>query len=418
VAPVPPVERPEPASSTGTGSYLPVLFFACAILIVSTGARSSFGLFLPEMTAARGWSRETFSLAIAFQNLVWGISGTFLGAMADKYGAARTLVLGALVYAAGFVGMAWAQSGVELTISAGLLIGVGIAGTSFGIILALLGRLVPEEKRSMAFGIGVAAASFGQFLFVPLAGRMISALGWQTTVWAHAAVVVLIVLFALALGRREGSHRDGGNLQIAAALRSALGDRSFHLLFWGFLVCGLQVVFIALHLPSYLKDRGLDASVGGTALALIGLFNIIGSLSAGALGQRFSKKRVLTTIYLARSAVISLFLWVPLSPASVYVFSAAMGVLWLSTVPLTNGLVGQIYGVRTLGTLGGVVFVGHQLGSFLGAWVGGRIFDVTGSYNWAWGLIIAFGLFAAAIHAPINEVALGRRSAAAASGTS
>ena len=409
-------ESGSPEANARHGSYLPVLFFACAILIVSTGARSSFGLFLPEMTAARGWSRETFSLAIAFQNLVWGISGTFLGAMADKYGAARTLVLGALLYVAGFLGMAWAQSGVELALSAGLLIGVAIGGTSFGIILALLGRLVPEEKRSLAFGIGVASASFGQFLFVPLAGRMIASFGWQPTLWMHAGVVALIVLFALALGRREGRHSDGGNLQIGAALRTAIGDRSFHLLFWGYLVCGMQVVFIALHLPAYLTDRGLDAGVGGTALALIGLFNIVGSLGAGVLGQRLSKKRVLTTIYLARSAVISLFLLVPLSPVSVYVFSAAMGVLWLSTVPLTNALVGQIYGVRTLGTLGGVVFVGHQLGSFLGAWAGGRIFDVTGSYNWAWGLIIAFGLFAAVIHAPINELALSRRGAAAPSG--
>lgn len=402
-----------PSAAESGGSYLPVLLFACGILIVSTGARSSFGLFLPEMTVARGWSRETFSLAIAVQNLVWGISGTFLGAMADRYGAARTLVFGALVYVAGFLGMAWAPSGVALSMTAGLLIGVAISGTSFGIILALLGRLVPEDKRSMAFGIGVASASFGQFLFVPVAGRMIAAFGWQATLWGHAGVVALIVLFALALGRREGRHQVGTDLRIVASLRSAIGDRSFHLLFWGFFVCGLQVVFLALHLPAYLKDRGLDGSVGSVALALIGLFNILGSLGAGMLGQRHSKKRLLAGIYLARSLAISLFLWIPLSPASVYVFASVMGVLWLSTIPLTNALVGQIYGVRTLGTLGGVVFVGHQLGSFLGAWAGGRIFDVTGSYNWAWALMIAFGLFAAVMHAPINEVALERRRAAA-----
>ena len=401
------------SSAAGSrASYLPVLLFACGILIVSTGARSSFGLFLPEMTVARGWSRETFSLAIAVQNLVWGISGTFLGAMADRYGAARTLFLGALVYVAGFVGMAWAESGVALNLTAGVMIGVAISGTSWGIILALLGRLVPEDKRSLAFGVGIASASFGQFLFVPLAGRMIAAWGWHATLLVHAGLVALILVFALALGRREGSHHDATDLRIVASLRSAIGDRSFHLLFWGFFVCGLQVVFLALHLPAYLKDRGLDPSVGGIALALIGLFNIAGSLGAGMLGQRLSKKRVLTAIYLARSLVISLFLWVPLSPASVYVFSALMGVLWLSTIPLTNGLVGQIYGVRTLGTLGGVIFVGHQLGSFLGAWAGGRIFDVTGSYNWAWGMMIAFGLFAAVVHAPINEVALERRRAA------
>ena len=404
----------EASPPSPTGSYIPVLIFACAILIVSTGARSSFGLFMPEMTVARGWSRETFSLAFAFQNLMWGIGGTFLGAMADKYGAARTLILGAVLYVVGFLGMAWAQTGLELTLSAGLLIGVAIGGTSFGIILAVLGRVVPEERRTMAFGVGVASASFGQFLFVPLTGQLIGAFGWQPTVYAHAALVALIVILALALGRREGHPAGAADLQIGAALRTALADRSFHLLFWGYFVCGLQVVFIALHLPAYVMDLGLDATVGAVALGLIGLFNIVGSLSAGVLGQRFSKKRVLSLIYILRSILMTAFLIVPISPASVYVFAALMGLLWLSTVPLTNSLVGQIYGVRTLGTLGGVVFVGHQLGSFLGAWAGGRIFDATGSYDWAWGLIIAFGLFSAMLHVPINEMALARRAPQAA----
>lgn len=405
---------PEGSRAAPAGSYLPVLIFACAILIVSTGARSSFGLFLPEMTVARGWSRETFSLAIAFQNLMWGIGGTFLGAMADKYGAARTLILGAVLYALGFLGMAWAQTGVELTLSAGLLIGIAIGGTSFGIIFATLGRLVPEDKRSMAFGVAVASASFGQFLFVPAAGALIGAIGWQPTLWVHAGLGALIVVFALALGRKEGHPGGGADLQIRAALRTALRDRSFHLLFWGYFVCGMQVVFIALHLPAYVMDQGLDGSTGAVAIALIGLFNIVGSLSAGALGQRHSKKRLLSTIYIVRSLVMSAFLFLPLTTASVYVFAALMGLLWLSTVPLTNALVGQIYGVRTLGTLGGVVFVGHQLGSFLGAWLGGRIFDATGSYDWAWALIIAFGVFAAIVHLPINETALARRAPAAA----
>jgi len=396
---------PAPASS----SYLKVLLFGCAILVISTGARSSFGLFLPEMTMARGWSRETFSFAIAIQNLMWGIGGSFLGAMADKYGSLRTLLLGGVLYVLGLLGMAWAETGLGLNLSAGLLIGVAIGGTSFGIILATLGKLVPPEKRSLAFGIGVASGSFGQFLFLPLAGWMIADLGWQTALVLHAAIVGAIVVLAFGVRGDTPAAGQGGEVRLADGMRDAFGDRSFHLLFWGYFVCGLQIVFLQLHLPAYLLDKGMPANVGAAAIALIGLFNVIGSLGAGMLGQRYPKKWLLSGIYVARSVVIGLFLLAPLTTWSVWLFSAAIGLLWLSTVPLTNALVGQVWGVRYLGLLGGIVFFGHQIGSFLGAWLGGRFFDQFGNYDLAWALVIGFGLFAALVHAPIDQRPLGER---------
>ena len=387
-------------------SYLPVLLFGCAILVVSTGVRSSFGLFLPEMTQARGWSRETFSLAIALQNLMWGLGGSFLGAMADRYGSMRTLLLGAVLYVAGFLGMAWAESGAALSLSAGVVMGIAIGGTSFGIVLATLGRIVPAGQRSFAFGVGVAAGSFGQFLFLPLAGRLIATIGWQAALFVHAAIVAAILLLALGM-RGEHEAAAAGPLRLADALRGALADRSFHLIFWGYFVCGLQVVFIQLHLPAYLLDKGMSANIGAAAVALIGLFNVAGSFASGVLGQKLSRKWLLAGIYVARSVVIGLFLLAPLGPLSVYLFSAAIGLLWLSTVPLTNALVGQRWGVQYLGLLGGVVFFGHQIGSFLGAWLGGRFFDLFGNYDYAWAMIIAFGVFAALVHAPIDQRPLG-----------
>lgn len=402
------------AGGSAASSYLKVLLFGCAILVISTGARSSFGLFLPEMTQARGWSRETFSLAIAIQNLMWGIGGSFLGAMADKYGSLRTLLLGGVLYVLGLLGMAWAETGLGLTFSAGLLIGVAIGGTSFGIILATLGKLVPPEKRSLAFGIGVASGSFGQFLFLPLAGWMIADLGWQTALVLHAVIVGAIVLLAFGVRGDAPVPGQGAEVRLADGLRDAFGDRSFHLLFWGYFVCGLQIVFLQLHLPAYLLDKGMPGNVGAAAIALIGLFNVIGSLGAGMLGQRYPKKWLLSGIYIARSVVIGLFLLAPLTTWSVWLFSAAIGLLWLSTVPLTNALVGQVWGVKYLGLLGGIVFFGHQIGSFLGAWLGGRFFDQFGNYDLAWALVIGFGLFAAVVHAPIDQRPLGERRVASA----
>jgi MFS family permease len=400
------------APQPGASSYLKVLLFGCAILIISTGARSSFGLFLPEMTQARGWSRETFSFAIAMQNLLWGLGGSFLGAMADKYGSLRTLLFGGVLYVLGLLGMAWAETGLGLTLSAGLLIGVAIGGTSFGIILATLGKIVPPEKRSLAFGIGVASGSFGQFLFLPMAGWMIADFGWQMALVLHALIVGAILLLALGMRGDAPVAGQGVEVKLAEGFRSAIGDRSFHLLFWGYFVCGLQIVFLQLHLPAYLTDKGMPGKVGAAAIALIGLFNVIGSLGAGLLGQRYGahKKWLLAGIYVARSVVIGLFLIAPLTEWSVWLFSAAIGLLWLSTVPLTNALVGQVWGVKYLGLLGSIVFFGHQIGSFLGAWLGGRFFDQFGNYDLAWALVIGFGLFAALVHAPIDQRPVGERA--------
>lgn len=395
-------------------AWLWPLVAGCLILVLANGGRSTTGLFMPEMTQARGWTRETFGLAIAVQNIAWGAGAILFGAMADRIGAMRTLMVGATLYTLGFVGMGWAQSGLGLTLTGGLLMGLGIGGTAFGVVFAALGKLIPAERRTWAFGIGTAAGSFGQFLFLPATAEGIRALGWESALIGHAMAVATIGLFALGVrGDRSAAARQAGDLTFSQALREAVGDRSFHLLFWGYFVCGLQVVFIGLHLPAYLADKGMPLSLGAQALAIVGLFNVIGSLSAGVLGGRFPKKWLLAGIYVARSLVMIGFLLAPLSVYSVWVFAALMGLLWLSTVPLTNGLVGEIYGVRHLGLLGGVVFFGHQIGSFLGAWLGGRIYDLTGHYDWAWVMVIAFGAFAAVMHAPIDARPMVKRQALA-----
>jgi MFS family permease len=390
--------------------YLRVLVFGCVILLLSNGARSSWGLFLPEMTVARGWSRESFSFAIATQQLAWGIGAALLGATADRLGAMRTVLLGALLYVAGLVGAAWVTTGTGLSLTAGVLVGAGVAGTGPGVVMAAIGKIVPADRRMWAFGVAGASASMGQFLFLPATAEAIRLWGWQGALFANTLAVVLIVAFAMGLrGDREAAASGSGAATLRGAWLEATRDRSFHLLFWGYFVCGLQVTFLGLHLPAYLRDKGMGIEVGAYAIALIGLFNVVGSLGAGWLGSRYQKKWLLTGIYVARSLLMIVFLVAPLSPASVYLFSAAMGLLWLSTVPLTTSLVGQIYGVRHLGMLGGVVFLGHQFGSFLGSWLGGRIFDATNSYDLAWMLVIAFGAFAALMHAPIDQRPLEQR---------
>lgn len=401
--------QPDTSASPPSTPWVPVLFVGCLILIISFGLRSGFGLFLPEMTAARGWSRELFSLSIAIQNLAWGFAGFFLGTLADRYGSVRVLVLGGVLYATGLVGMAYAETGAMLHVTSGLLVGVAIGGTAFGIVFAALGKIVPEEHRAMAFGFGVAAGSFGQFLFTPVIGMLIDSQGWQNALFMLAGTALLIVLLAFGIRGNPPSADSAVSFNPMQAMRGAIKDRSFHLLFWGYFVCGLQVVFIGLHLPVYIQDQGFTANVGALSLALIGLFNIVGSLTSGYLGQKLPKKWLLVVIYLSRSAVMGLFLLVPISAFSIYVFSAAMGLLWLSTVPLTTALVGQVWGVRYLGMLGGVIFVGHQLGSFMGAWLGGRLYDMFGSYDYAWAMVIAFGLFAAVVHAPIDQRPLASR---------
>ncbi len=388
----------------------PLVIIVCGtlILIIANGFRSSSGLFLQPMTLAHGWTRATFSTAIAMQHIVWGLSGPLFGAVADKFGPGRALATGALLMSAGYWGMSQAQTGAELILSAGVLIGSGFGGAGLGMVLAVFARNVQARHRSMVFGVGTAAGSMGQFTMLPLGQALINAYGWQQALVQQALIVLLVVPLSFALAGKPKHSRAAGEADqsMRQAMRAALGDRSFHLLFWGYFTCGFQVMFITLHLPSYLVDKGLPASLGAAAIAIVGLFNVLGSLAYGWLGGRYSKKYLLSSLYLMRSLVVAVFIMLPVSGVSVYVFSAFLGLFWLSTVPLTQGLVGQIYGLRYLGMLTGVVFLGHQVGSFLGSWMGGKIFDASGSYDLAWWLIIGAGVYAALIHLPIREAPL------------
>lgn len=392
-------------------SMLQVLLCGAAIVMLSMGIRHGFGLWLLPITAEQGWTRETFAFAIAIQNLAWGVFGIFAGMLADRFGAFKVLVAGAVLYALGLVGMALSQTSFLFVLTTGLLIGAAQAGTTFAVIYGVIGRQVPAERRSWAMGVAAAAGSFGQFLLVPVEGWLILSFGWQEALLILAAVVLLIA--PLAWGLREPVLGAGGapvlrEQSIMQALREAARYRSFQLLMAGYFVCGFQVVFIGVHLPSYLKDFGLAPHVASYALALIGLFNVFGTYIAGALGQRLAKRKILAFIYLARSLAITLFLLAPLTPASVYVFAAVMGLLWLSTVPPTNALVAQIFGVAHLSMLGGFVFFSHQIGSFLGVWLGGLLYDQTGSYDVVWLLAIGLGVLAAMVNLPINEQPIRR----------
>ncbi|MDO5652954.1 MAG: MFS transporter [Brachymonas sp.] len=387
-----------------------ILLCGAMVVTLSMGVRHGFGLWLQPMTEARGWTREHFSLAMALQNLVWGFTGIFVGMLADRLGAFKVLVASAVLYACGLLGMAWSTTPALLALTCGVLIGTAQAGTTYAVIYGVLGRNVPADKRSWAMGVAAAAGSFGQFLMLPTEGWMITALGWQQALIWLACAVLLIV--PLALGLREpglqaqsAAHRQQGVLE---AMHEALATPSFLLLMAGYFVCGFQVVFIGVHMPSYLKDHGMPPQVASYALALIGLFNIFGTYLTGTLGQRMAKKYILATIYLTRAVVISLFLLAPLTPTSVYVFSAVIGFLWLSTVPPTNAMVAHIFGVAHLSMLGGMVFFSHQVGSFLGVWLGGFLYDKTGSYQIVWLIAIALGVFAACVNLPIRETALVR----------
>ena len=391
---------------------LQVLAFGAAIVTLSMGIRHGFGLWLQPITQAQGWTRETFAFAIAIQNLSWGVFGIFAGMVADRFGAFRVIAGGAVLYALGLVGMALSPTGLLFTLTAGVLIGAAQAGTTYAVIYGVIGRNIPAEKRSWAMGVAAAAGSFGQFLMVPTEGFLISSLGWQTALLVLSGAVLLIV--PMALGLREGSFAGtssaGREQSIGQALREALKYPSFQLLMAGYFVCGFQVVFIGVHMPSYLRDKGLSPQVAGYALALIGLFNVFGTYVAGALGQRIAKKKILATIYLSRAVVISVFLAAPLSPASVYIFSSLMGLLWLSTIPPTNAMVAQIFGVQHMSMLSGFIFFSHQVGSFMGVWLGGYLYDRTGSYDIVWYIAIALGVLAALVNLPIREAPIHRSS--------
>ncbi|HKW37495.1 MAG TPA: MFS transporter [Burkholderiales bacterium] len=389
-----------------------VLLCGGMILTLAMGTRQGFGLFLQPMTQDHGWTRETFAFAMALQNLIWGAAQPFFGMIADRKGAGRVLVTGAALYAAGLVLMAHAGTGLQFALATGLFIGLAQGCTTFSIVFGVVSRIFPPERRSIALGLCSAAGSFGQFAMLPYTGSLISHFGWFNALLMLSVSAALIAPLASALVEKRGSGPAGAPSQsLGEAVREAFGHKSFLLLTAGYFVCGFQLAFITVHFPAYLVDRGLSANIGMMALALVGLFNIFGSFASGALGAKYTKKYLLSSIYFTRSIVIALFVFSPVSEGSVYLFSAAIGLLWLSTVPLTNGVIGGIFGVAYMSTLSGFVFMSHQLGSFAGVWLGGYLFDHTGSYRVVWLISIALGLFAALVNLPIQERPIARAPA-------
>jgi predicted MFS family arabinose efflux permease len=387
-----------------------LIALACGsfIVLLSFGVRSSFGLFLQPMSLDLGWGREVFALALALQNLIWGLAQPFAGALADKYGTGRTIAGGGLLYVLGVYLMASSTTPEALYLSAGLLVGLGLSGTGFGVVLAAVGRSVAPEHRSAALGITTALGSLGQFVMPPIGQAFLETYGWSTAFVLLALGSLGMIAAAAGMRGRSGSGGLGDTQTLKQALAEAGGHRGYLLLVAGFFVCGWHVAFIAVHLPAYLADGGLSTETAAWALALIGLFNVIGSYTAGILGGRLSKKYCLSVLYTARSILILVFILVPLSTASALIFSAIIGLLWLSTVPLTSGLVAQIFGARYMGTLFGIVFLSHQVGSFLGVWLGGVLYDAYGTYAPIWWLSIALGLIAALLHWPIDEREVAR----------
>ncbi len=389
-----------------------MIIAGCLISTTGFGARSVLGLFLEPMTTANGWSRETFGLAMALQNLMWGIGLPFAGALADKYGSTRVIIAGAIAYSIGLFGMSVAQSGFALQLTGGILSGLGVAFSAFTLTMAAMVRVVGPERRSLILGLGTAAGSFGQVVFSPLSQGFISTYGWHTALILLSVIVLLLIPFAICLpqGNPSADQKQATRQTLTEAIKEAFAHRGYVLLMAGFFVCGFHVAFITVHLPAYIKDLGLSPSIGAYSIALIGLMNIAGSFLSGMAGQKWSKKWGLAFIYSTRSIVIFLLIISPKTDLTMYLFAAAMGLLWLSTVPLTTGIVAQVFGVQYMATLFGIVFLSHQIGSFLGVWLGGRIYDQTGSYDGMWWAGIILGLLAALIHLPINEKPLARIS--------
>jgi MFS family permease len=405
-------------STLGWRTPAVIVVCGCLMAILTFGPRSTFGFFLQPLSTELGTGRDVFALAVAIQNLLWGLGQPFAGAIADRYGTIRSLWVGAILYAAGLVLMSYSTTPGMLQLSAGVLIGFGLAGSSFTIVLAAFGKLLPEAWRSFAFGAGTAAGSFGQFLFSPLAVALMGAVGWHATLIVFAVMVLLCLPLAFAVATPAQTNSALGAAARPQSFREALGEafghRSYVLLTIGFFTCGFHVAFITTHLPPYLLDKGLDAKWGGWVIALIGLFNIIGSITAGILGSKLPRRYLLSAIYFLRAIAIAAFLLVPTTPTSALAFGAAMGVLWLSTVPLTSGLVALMFGVRYMATLFGFVFFSHQLGAGIGVWLGGFLYERTGSYDAVWWLGAALGIFAALVNLPIREQPVTRLAPAAA----
>jgi predicted MFS family arabinose efflux permease len=397
-----------PTSAAPRLSMVQVLLCGAFIVTLSMGIRHGFGLWLQPITMDRGWTRETFAFAIAIQNLAWGLAGPLAGMLADKYGAFRVLLVGALLYAAGLVLMGLATSGLAFTGSAGLLLGMAQSGTTYAVVYGVIARQVDPAKRSWAMGVAAAAGSFGQFLMVPVENWLIGGFGWQNALFILGCLSLAIIPLAFGLREPPAGAPTGHQQSVMSALKEAFAYPSFRLLMAGYFVCGFQVVFIGIHLPSYLKDHGLAPGVATTALALIGLFNVFGTYAAGSLGQRLAKRYILATIYGLRAVAIVIFVLAPLTPTGVYIFASVMGVLWLSTVPPTNALVAQIFGVQYMSMLGGFVFLSHQVGSFLGVWLGGLLYDATGSYTIVWWIAVGLSAMAVAANLPVRETAILR----------
>jgi MFS family permease len=382
------------------------------IMGLALGVRHVQGLFMLPMTSARGWGREEFALALALQNLVWGLAQPFTGMIADRYGSRRVLFGACLLYALGLYLMAHADSSVQLLLSGGLLIGMALSGSAFGTVYGALSRIVTPQRRGWALGLAGAVGGVGQFAMVPAAQGLIAAYGWMAALAALATVLALAAPLAVSMDDSAAAVPQRSGQSMRGAIREALAHRGFWLLNLGFLACGFQLAFIAAHFPAYLLDQGFPANTGVMALAIVALANVAGTYACGRLGSLFRRKRLLATLYCARSAAMLLFVLLPVSTASICLFSFAMGLMWLGTVPLTNGLVSQVFGVQYISTLFGLVFVGHQLGGFLGVWLGGVVFDLTHSYNLIWGGAIVLGLAAAMLHWPIDDRAVAGLQAA------
>jgi len=392
---------------------VPVILVAgCLIAMIGFGIRSSFGLYLEPMTSANGWTREVYGLAMALQNLFWGLGLPIAGALADKHGTGKIIIGGAILYALGIWGMAESGGVLFLQLTGGVMVGLGIAFSAFTLAIAAMVRAVGPERRSLVMGVGTAAGSMGQVVFSPVSQGFIAAFGWFNALLISAVIILIMVPLAFCLpgasSNQESNEQSDQTLR--AAVIEALSHKGYMLLTLGFFVCGFHVAFITVHLPAYVKDLGMDPLIGAYCIALIGIMNIIGSIGSGIAGQKWSKKYSLSTIYLGRSVVTLALLMAPKTPLVLLLFAGAMGILWLSTVPLTTGIIAQVFGIRYMATLFGIVFVSHQLGSFMGVWLGGRIFDETGSYDGMWWASVALGIFAAIVHLPINEKPLKRLS--------